>query len=265
MKKTLLALLLALGFAFSACHKEPLPDPVTPEPDTPQPPVEQPALVTTTVLDVTATTVTARFEMGDDCTKYAFMIDDEANMAFFCSMFGCTEEEYILQFCNFFQTHDTTWTWDEQMPNKEYIILVVAHSEGADPVILRTPVTTLPQGTSDPSVITISVSDITETSARVIFTPNEATMLYKDMIIELTAIDSLGGAEGVRDFMINDDMIDEFASEDDWTWTTLEPGRTYSACAVGKNGDGVWGELCHYEFTTAGTSSKKTSSKPLRR
>ena len=230
MKKHLITFLLAIGFAFGASAQN--------------------DLVTTTITDVTATTVTAHFEMNDGCTQYAFMLDWQENIDFFTQMFGCTEEQYLLQFCNFFQTSDTTWVYDDLTPLKDYILFVVAHSAGNDPVIYRTEVTTLGQGTSDPSVISIAISEITEHSARVVFTPNEATMIFKDMLLETHAIDSFGGLDGLRQYIIDEGMLEEFSSTDDWVWPTLEPGRTYAAVAVGKNGDGVWGELCRQDFST---------------
>lgn len=201
--------------------------------------------VTITVGTITPTTVEATFTRNSDCTNYGIVLAEPNEMATWCMMFGCGLPELVDQFALQLD-RDTTYTWREMVPATDYNIYVLAKS--ADTAILYTvAVSTTTQGSADPSVITIAVSNITTTSALVTCTPNAATALFKDMIVTDEFYQAVG-ADSIRNLLLETPYV--FYEEDVWDWQSLGPDTTYRVVAMGQNANEVWGEMATYTFKT---------------
>lgn len=97
-------------------------------------------------------------------------------------------------------------------------------------------------------------------SQNVIYTPNDQTLRYYDLIITQDGYIEMGGADGVRNMMINDyhgmedveyrDQLAQFGV-DDALWNA-EYATKYHACAIGMNAAGIWGPMTDIEFATQG-------------
>ena len=130
-------------------------------------------------------------------------------------------------------------------PNTTYFVLAIglnANNEWGE--LAQYEFTTLEASTS---IIDLQVMEITENSARVICTPNEATVEFLNILIDRdTYLD--WGVDSVVTFMKENSPT--FYEEDDYVYEELDPGTTYVILALGLNANGEWGELAQYEFTT---------------
>lgn len=204
--------------------------------------------VSITIDATTETTVSASFVMNDYCQSYSIMIAEEGSLDMFLMM-GMTYEQMVSDW-GISYTADASYTWTEQTPNTHFIVYALANGANSS-VLCQTDAYTVTQGGDGPSVITITVSEIGDTSARVICTPNEETASFVDMLIEKHAFDSVGVDTAIAWLQDSPYILYE---TDDWLWLTLKPNTEYYALAMGKNADGVWGELAMQEFATTGTT-----------
>lgn len=108
-------------------------------------------------------------------------------------------------------------------------------------------------GNDDPeagtSVIDLQAEVLSETSVRIIATPNAETIVYHYIVIEKAGADEIGH-EATMQLLYEDEF--PLTGVDDWTWEGLAAGTTYYAIAQGKNRNGEWGEITKIEFTTIG-------------
>lgn len=237
MKKLLLSLFACASLFMVACGPEPEPDP---EPIVPGVKVD--------VLSATPTTVTARFQKNAECTNYTIMISEEGTMGQWMQMFNATLEECVAQWGLTF-SKDSTYTWKDMTPATNYQIYYIVRGKDytkLDSVAVRTS----SNGGSGESVISIAISEITDTSAKVTCTPNDQTAMFKDMLIVKDSFDAFGQTT-VLDMLKNDPY--EYYEQDVWVWT-LDPATEYYALAVGKNADNVWGQMTAELFSTTGGS-----------
>lgn len=135
-------------------------------------------------------------------------------------------------------------------PNTTYFVLAIGlNANGVWGELAQYEFTTLEASTS---IINIQVTEITENSARVICTPNEATVEFVNILIDRdTYLD--WGLDSVVAYM--KDNSPTFYEEDDYVYEELNSGTAYLILAMGLNADGVWGELAQYEFTTLAETS----------
>lgn len=197
--------------------------------------------------EVGTTSFTVTMTPNADCESYKFMSSAVGEAEQWLPMMGGSLASYI-EFCGIAATSDTTYTWTGFNAATDYVVYVLAKA-GNQQVVCTDTIRTLTQGTADPSVIDIQVLDITTTSAHTIFTPNEATAFFKDMLITVDAYNSIG-TDSVVTYLKNDDYT--YYETDDWTWMDLTPGTAIYACAIGQNAAGEWGELSKLQFTTLG-------------
>ncbi len=202
--------------------------------------------VTITVLSFDETTFTATFTPNAECARYDYvaLTDEDINM--YSAM---APLENLISMWGVHATGADTHTWTEMEPNTTYKILVRPF-DASDAAYSYSyiEVTTLAIGGSGTSIITISINEITENSARVIFTPNDQTALYYDGLVEAGTLDELG-LEELKNYLMENPMNLHY-EEDDWVWPSLEPGTEYYALAFGQNADGVWGEDALMPFST---------------
>lgn len=202
--------------------------------------------VAITIDATTETTVSASFAMNDYCQSYSILIAEEGSLDMYL-MWGMTYEQMVSQW-GIAYTANASYTWTEQTPNTHFVVYALAN--GADTSVLcQTDAYTVTQGGDGTSVITIAISEIGDTSARVVCTPNEETASFVDMLIEKSVFDSVGVDTAIAWLQDSPYVLYE---TDNWLWLTLKPGTEYYAIAMGKNAAGEWGDLAREEFATTG-------------
>lgn len=210
----------------------------------------QPPAVEITPVGITATTITCSFAKSEACTRYCILASEPGMVEqYIGSWFGNTLEEVIASWA-IACTADTTYTWDEQTPGTTYVIYALAYAENTAMLCTDT-VSTTTLGGHGTSIITLSVTNIGDTTATTTATPNEETAFFKDFLFESGMLDTLP-LDTLVDWMRSD--YDQYYSTDTWDWFTLKPGTEYIFMAQGQNADGVWGELAQHRFSTTGST-----------
>lgn len=203
-----------------------------------------------TVTDITPTTLSASFHMNADCQEYVVCLDNDGAFDMFAQMMGATYEQLVAMWGVTYTT-DASYTWDELVPASLQTIYVLARGANNTEILYSLDTITLSQGGSGESIITITVSEITATTARVIATPNDQTSLFKSMLTTEEYYNQIG-EEGAIQLLKEDSYT--FYETDDWTWPELESGTTYCAIAIGQNTNSDWGRLAKETFTTLGSN-----------
>lgn len=221
--------------------------------------------VTITVDGVTNLTITCSFAKNVDCTEYYIVASEPSGIdPWVGSPFGgATIEETIEKFgirC----AGDTNYTWTKMTPNTMYVIYVTAKDAANNRVLSTDTVYTEKGGGIGTSVITLSVTDITDNGATLTATPNDQTMMFKDLVFEqwlydqihkyYETIDAQSADEMTYDsvfrMLINDPY--EYYEEDQWVWNNLYSGYDYKYVAAGMNADSIWGDMAITSFRTTG-------------
>lgn len=201
--------------------------------------------VNITVDEITTTSYTATFH-PTDCTQYHIYSDVVGGMDMWIMMMGSVEN--IISAWGIHCTSDTTHTWTEMQPGTDYVIYALAVN-GDNAILYTDTIRTLSAGGSGESVITLSVENITDNSVRTISEPNDQTLLFKDFLIEKASFDTLD-IDTVINWLKDDPYV--HYETDIWEWLSLKTGTPYYLCAIGMNGDSVWGEMSKLEFSTTG-------------
>lgn len=204
--------------------------------------------VTITVTQTTNTTISASFDKNDECTRYYILADTEEGMSQWTAMFGTSLEALVMQW-GIQYTTDSSYTWTDMTPNTPYMVYVAALSVDDTALFMEEAPTTVGGG-EGVSTLTIAVSEIGDTNARVVVTPDANTASFKDMVIEKAAADTLS-TDTLLSWLQNDPYT--YYETDDWVWNTLDPNTCYYVLAVGQNGLGEWGQMAREEFCTTGT------------
>lgn len=249
MKKNLLLMaMFAMMAMFAACgHPN---EPTGDDPDNPgNGNGDGVPSVKVTVTDVTTTTADATFTRNEACTDYYFLLDD-GSMEEMSAMFGFTLEEGIEAFGVHYTT-DSSFHWTQLATNSDQYVQVIACGNGQK--ILQTDTLhTLSQGGTGTSIVTVAVSEISATAARMIATPNSETEFFLDGLIEKSYFDSVGYDGTIEILKENPYPLYE---EDNWLWQDLTPETYYYACALGANANNEWGPMDTLLFcTTAATT-----------
>ncbi len=197
------------------------------------------------IMDIAETSYTASFQQND-CSQYYIYSDVVGGMDMWIMMMGSVEN--IVSSWGIACTSDTIHTWTEMQPGTDYVIYALA-TNGSTSILYTDTLRTLSAGGSGESVITLSVEDITDNSVKTISEPNDQTLLFKDFLIEKASFDTLD-IDTVTNWLKDDPYV--HYETDTWTWLDLKPGTPYYLCAIGMNGDSVWGEMSKLEFSTTG-------------
>lgn len=243
MKK--IFVLLAAALMMAACGKDEIEPNTTPN-DTTENPVVEDQIVNIVPVDISYEDFTFRFEKADSCVAYWIMTAEPGTQEQFLPMFGFSCIEDAVQAWGIKCVSDTTYKWKEMTPSTDYVIYVVATTE-TDRYMVTDTIRTAALGGHGESVITVSVENITSTSAKTIATANAETALFKDLVITREYFDEIG-VDSVRSMVMNDYY--EHYSTDVWVWESLDPSTEYYFCAMGKNIDGVWGQMATTSFST---------------
>ena len=221
-------LTLALSLVFSVCAFAQTPS------------------VTTTIENLTPTTITASFDMDENCTKYHILADVVGGMDGWAQMFGMSLRDLVISWSLGFEA-DTTYTWTDMAPNTDYIVYVVAVNATDTSDVLMTTCTTPQAGGEGASVVTIELSNITETSVIMTATPNDQTSRFLDGLVEKALLDEIGQDSLMTMLVAQPYWLYE---TDVWEWLDLTPGVEYYAFAIGQNAAEQWGEMTIVPFTT---------------
>ena len=221
-------LTLALSLVFSVCAFAQTPS------------------VTTTIENLTPTTITASFDMDENCTKYHILADVVGGMDQWVQMFGMPLRDLVISWSIGVES-DTTYTWTDMAPNTDYIVYVVAVNATDTSEVLMTTCTTPQAGGEGASVVTIELSNITETSVIMTATPNDQTSRFLDGLVEKALLDEIGQDSLMTMLIAQPYWLYE---TDVWEWLDLTPGVEYYAFAIGQNAAEQWGEMTIVPFTT---------------
>ena len=202
--------------------------------------------VTTTIDNLTPTTITASFDMDENCTKYHILADVVGGMDQWVQMFGMPLRDLVVAWSIGVES-DTTYTWTDMAPNTDYIVYVVAVNATDTSEVLMTTCTTPQAGGEGASVVTIELSNITETSVIMTATPNDQTARFLDGLIEKAAFEEYG-QEALLEMLLAEPYW--LYETDVWEWLDLTPGVEYYAFAIGQNAAEQWGEMTLVPFTT---------------
>ncbi len=202
--------------------------------------------VTTTIDNLTPTTITASFDMDENCTKYHILAAANGEMDQWSAMFGTPLRDLVISWSLGFEA-DTTYTWTEMAPNTEYVVYVVAVNATDTSDVLTTVCTTPQAGGEGASVVTIELSNITESSVMMTATPNDQTAKFLDGIVEKAMYDEIGQDSLLALLLEQPWWLYE---TDVWEWLDLTPGMEYYAFAIGQNANEQWGEMTLVPFST---------------
>lgn len=202
--------------------------------------------VTTTIDNLTPTTITASFDMDENCTKYHILADVVGGMDQWVQMFGMPLRDLVISWSIGVES-DTTYTWTDMTPNTDYIVYVVAVNGTDTSEVLMTTCTTPQAGGEGASVVTIELSNITETSVIMTATPNDQTSRFLDGLVEKALLDEIGQDSLMTMLVAQPYWLYE---TDVWEWLDLTPGMEYYAFAIGQNAAEQWGEMTLVPFTT---------------
>ena len=158
--------------------------------------------------------------------------------------------------------------------NYDYIIGVVGFDASGMPASYGS--FSLSTGDPDPSLslpspMTIEVSEVTESSARIKYTMGENTRIYYQMVTTLADYnDLIDYGSSLPDYEKPEDYVRDYAAvygtpmfaDDDYVWGGLAAGTDYVVLGFPANGNGAqgYGDMARADFTTAGSSSSSSVS-----
>lgn len=208
--------------------------------------VSNPA-VTITPLEITNTTVEASFTPNAACATYFILIGIQSEMEMWSAMMGVSVDS-LVQMWGIEKSEAFTYLWTDQAPNTEYTLYArPLDANGFGYPLNTTTVTTLTGGGNGLAEIQVEVTQITDSSVRLIATPNDQTAVFFDGLITKEYFNEIGQDSAVA--VIKDNGYPQYTT-DDWVWLGLSAATDYYAIAVGKNALDEWGPATIVEFTT---------------
>ena len=192
------------------------------------------------------------------CDYFYVYGDDGYEVNMWAKLFGMTVEDAILRWGERYDVHsdDLNSTWSFLTPGSYYQVLNVPFDAAGHPFPLhgfsfRTP----SKGDNGRSTISIKTSMITDSSAYIVSTPNEATAVYYNGLVSADSYHRLGLDSICQLLKENTAQY----NKDQWGRLILNSGTRYCAIAFGQNQKGVFGDTTQVWFTTKG---KKTTMEP---
>ena len=200
-----------------------------------------------TPLEITNTTVTASFTPNAACETYYALIGIQSEMQMWSAMMGVSIDS-LVQMWGIEKSIPFTNVWTDQIPNTEYTLYARPLDANGFGYPLNTiTVTTLTGGGNGLAEMQVEVTQITDSSVRLIATPNDQTALFFDGLITKEYFNEIGQDSAVA--VIKDNGYPQYTT-DDWVWLGLSAATDYYAIAVGKNALDEWGSATIVEFTT---------------
>jgi uncharacterized delta-60 repeat protein len=208
--------------------------------------VSDPAVIITP-LEITNTTVEASFTPNAACATYFALLSTQSEMAMWSAWLGVSVDS-LVQMWGIEKTEAFTHLWTSQAPNTEYTLYARPLDANGFGYPLNTKtVTTLTGGGNGLAEMQVEVTQITDSSARLIATPNDQTAVFFDGLITKTYFNEIGQDSAIA--VIKDNGYPQYEI-DDWVWLDLLANTDYYAIAVGKNALDEWGPATIVEFKT---------------
>lgn len=218
------------------------------------------------IVDVTSSTFELQFTPNEAADSYYLCLFDhgtfEEQYAMWSAWMGFQAYGDMIKAWGLKRQGVSVASWDKLAPNTTYDIWVQpCDAEGNYGEAQCFEVTTLGQGGEGLSEIAIEIGvfggDENGHYQEVIYTPNDQTAVYFDMICTHEWYEQ-EGIDGVKAYLMEEnDPTDPYFSYyahydvDDALWMA-EEGVTYHAFALGLNGKDEWGTLAEVVFTTPG-------------
>lgn len=220
---------------------------------------EVPVDVEVTFDNITSTTVDLTLTPSSSCASYYFVIMTYAEMQQWLPVMGSAET--IIKQWGIQKEETYSHHFSDLTPDTEYLVYTLClDQQGNELPYDSIACTTLAAGGPGEALATISLSEITYTSVRMIVTPNSETAVFHDGLITKSYFDEIGQDAAVE--LIKENNYPLYIT-DDWVWLDLESNTTYKAIAVCKNGNGEWGTPTIQEFNTLGVSVNETDNNNL--
>lgn len=196
-------------------------------------------VVEITFENIKADSVDVVFTPNATCGEYTILINKTSEGV---------PTEVFLSFFGLLKTGNCTHTFKLLDPNTEYTVYVLPKDLSSTIFPIQSAsFITLSIGGAGTSELTIVVSDIAATQARVIVTPNAETSVYQYGLITKNYYDQIG-ADSALNYFKADPYL--FYYEDNWTWPELTPNTDYYVVAIGQNIIDEWGTPNIFPFKT---------------
>ena len=227
---------------------------------TPKTPLIGNPAISYTIDETTSSSFTLTVTANKDCLGYYWCMFEkgqaQAQFEQWGPMFGLPNiESMIAQFSGREYDGVSTNTWKDLAPATDYEVCVVPVDEaGTFADMVTIPVTTKQQGGEGVAQVAITSggAEVYEDKLlyTIIFTPNDQTAVYHDLVVSKEAFDK-DGEEFWKNYLLNGNPedpnynqygVDKFPFE-------AEAGKQYYGVAIAKNAKGEYGPLVKELFT----------------
>ena len=247
---------------------------------TPKVPTVGTPSVTYTVDETTSSSFTLTVTPNKDCAEFYWCQFEKGKaqeqFEHWGPMFGLSSiEAMIKQFSGKPYSEEATNTWNELAPGTDYEVAVLpVDVEGNFGDLVYIYVTTKGQGGDGVAQVDVTVGDYVNNGGSyvqtVTFTPNDQTLLFRDLICLKSAYEKNGGDKEFTEYLKEDNSQDPNWNQygvDSYSFEAT-PNTAYYALALAKNAKGEWGPFTKHEFTTgaapSGVAPAKVVSLPKR-
>ena len=227
---------------------------------TPKAPLIGNPAISYTIDETTSSSFTLTVTANKDCLGYYWCMFEkgqaQAQFEQWGPMFGFPNiESMIAQFSGREYDGVSTNTWKDLAPATDYEVCVVPVDEaGTFADMVTIPVTTKQQGGEGVAQVAITSGGAEVYEGKllytIIFTPNDQTAVYHDLVVSKEAFDK-DGEEFWKNYLLNGNPedpnynqygVDKFPFE-------AEAGKQYYGVAIAKNAKGEYGPLVKELFT----------------
>lgn len=228
--------------------------------ETPKTPLIGNPAISYTIDETTTSSITLTVTANEDCFGYYWCLFDkgqaQAQFEQWGPMFGFPNiESMIAQFSGREYDGVSTNTWKDLAPATDYEVCVVPVDEaGTFADMVTIPVSTKQQGGEGVAQVAITSGGAEVYEGKllytIIFTPNDQTAVYHDLVVSKEAFDK-DGEEFWKNYLLNGNPedpnynqygVDKFPFE-------AEAGKQYYGVAIAKNAKGEYGPLVKELFT----------------
>lgn len=236
--------------------------------------------VSYTIDETTTNSFTITVTPNDDCAEYFWCSfgkgEAQAQFEQWGPMFGFPNiEAMVRQFSGAAHEGVESNTWKDMAPGTDYEVLVVpVDVEGNNGELVTIPVSTKQQGGDGIAQVAITSDGVTEYEdekgkqlvCTLVFTPNDQTAVYHDLVVEKGAFDK-EGEEYWKNLLLNGNPQDPNYNHYDVDRFPFaaEAGKQYYGVAIAKNAKGEYGplvkELFNVEAPAGVTPAKVKANK----
>ncbi len=195
--------------------------------------------------------VQARFAPNANCVRYNSLMGIPAELEQWATQMGTTIDQ-LVSLWGFEDTAESVRNFSGLTPNTEYTIYARPFDAQGNAYPMQTQVVITGQyGGEGLSVIDLEVTEITDTTVRLIAEANSETAVFHDGLIEDAFFEQIGVDSAVQ--FIQSNGYPQYQS-DNWVWFGLTQDTPYKAIALGKNILGEWGDTTIVDFRTLPTN-----------